>query len=249
MSNNQAKVDTLIVSDIHLGSPVTRGKECQDLINSFWDDQGGYKMKRLILLGDVFDTLNFDKFKPWEWGFVNLLRNISEADNGVEVVWMIGNHDIALDDLMFNMFGKKVYESYEWQVGNLKCFAMHGHQFDKWIRDYPVLTAIPYWIYSEMQKIDGRHHYLSRFFKELTKKLLKVNDELSSGMIKYLANHNLRADAVFCGHTHLPDIKCFEPEKICYYNSGCWTGMHAPNYITIDASGKVELHEYNKPLS
>ncbi|MFN4917762.1 MAG: hypothetical protein ACK5HH_09960, partial [Ignavibacteria bacterium] len=44
------EVDTLIVSDIHLGSEVSRSKQLLDVIKQF-------QFKRLILNGDVFDDL------------------------------------------------------------------------------------------------------------------------------------------------------------------------------------------------
>ena len=43
--------DTLLVSDIHLGSSITRLKELRSLL-----DLENYK--KLILLGDIFEELN-----------------------------------------------------------------------------------------------------------------------------------------------------------------------------------------------
>jgi metallophosphoesterase superfamily enzyme len=45
-------LDTLLVSDVHLGSEVSRARDALDLIQSL-------RYRRLILLGDIFSDLNF----------------------------------------------------------------------------------------------------------------------------------------------------------------------------------------------
>ncbi len=238
-------INTLILSDIHLGLEVTRVKECQELINSYKSGKK-YNFNRLILLGDTFNSMNLDLLRPWEWDFVNNLRLIAKPETEVEVVWITGNHDERLADLMTKMMDAKIYHQYQWQIADVKCFAIHGHQFDKWVRDYVLLSKIGYWFYDHIQKIDGPKHTFSRWLKEFSKKTLKVNDEISAGVATYLKQNKIQVDAVFCGHTHLEDKKCFNGGKICYYNSGCWTGLHAPSYITIDNQGKIEVREYDK---
>jgi metallophosphoesterase superfamily enzyme len=58
------EVDTLIVSDIHLGSEVSRSKQLLDVIKQF-------QFKRLILNGDVFDDLNFKRLSKSDWKFLS----------------------------------------------------------------------------------------------------------------------------------------------------------------------------------
>ena len=53
---NKIHIDTIIVSDIHLGSEVSRPSQVIDMLQS-------YKFNRLILLGDIFDDLNFRRLK------------------------------------------------------------------------------------------------------------------------------------------------------------------------------------------
>ena len=55
------EVDTIIVSDIHLGSEVSRSKQLLDTISHF-------DYKQLILNGDVFDDLNFKRLSKSDLG-------------------------------------------------------------------------------------------------------------------------------------------------------------------------------------
>jgi len=52
--NKKNKTHTLIISDFHLGSKVSRSKEAAELLNNL-------HFKKLILLGDIFEDLNFNR--------------------------------------------------------------------------------------------------------------------------------------------------------------------------------------------
>jgi predicted phosphodiesterase len=47
---------TLILSDFHLGSRVSRSKRAIELLKS-------YKFEKLILLGDIFESLDFNRLR------------------------------------------------------------------------------------------------------------------------------------------------------------------------------------------
>ena len=47
-----ATYDTIILSDIHLGSEVSRAQDALDVLQA-------YSYRRLVLLGDIFSDLNF----------------------------------------------------------------------------------------------------------------------------------------------------------------------------------------------
>src|SRR6185312_7924089 len=81
--------DTLIISDLHLGSDVSRAREaCQMIRNAVFH--------RLILLGDIFCDMNFGRLKKQHWHFLSMIRKLSNPKRGVEVVWVEGNHDRGL---------------------------------------------------------------------------------------------------------------------------------------------------------
>lgn len=240
----QVRLNTLIVSDVHMGSKVTRARELFELLKRFQISDHSYRFERLILLGDIFDDMNFRRLRKYEWKLLGLIRKMTDENSEVEVAWVRGNHDIELTDLMTHMVGTPIYEEYRWQVAGKRFLAMHGDQFDKWIVNFPVLSAIPTRIYDLIQKLDGPRHHLSRYLKDRSKKWLHINKAVARGILGYAQSRRLSLDAVFCGHTHLADAIHFEAENVWYYNTGCWTGSHPPTYVVIDERGEVGLYEY-----
>ncbi len=243
-SKSHAFIDSLIVSDVHMGSSVTRAGELYTHLNSYMISDHKYLFRRLILLGDIFDSMNFRRLRKYEWKILGLIRKMTHEKSKVEVVWVRGNHDLELIELMEHMVGVNVYEEYHWQVGGLNFLAMHGDQFDKWVLIHPLLVDIPIFIYETIQKLDGAHHTLSRFLKDKSKKWLRINEDVARGIIEYARGKYVGINGVFCGHTHLADATYFKDKKVWYYNSGCWTGKEPPTYITVGQDGSVSLEKY-----
>ena len=61
--------DTVIVSDLHLGSEISRAGEALDFLQSV-------RFKRLILLGDIFADLNFSRLTKEHWKFLGHIRKL-----------------------------------------------------------------------------------------------------------------------------------------------------------------------------
>src|SRR5262249_31296705 len=115
--------DTLILSDLHLGSEVSRAADATRVLKDII-------FRRLILLGDIFADLNFGRLKKEHWQFLGYIRKLSNPKRKVEVIWVEGNHDHGLTDVMSHLVGVKVYQEYAWYYAGQKHLAIHGHQFD-----------------------------------------------------------------------------------------------------------------------
>lgn len=243
LTDSPEPIHTLIVSDVHLGSRVSRAKECLELIESYRIDKRRWRFRKLILLGDIFDDLNFSRLDKYAWKLVSLFREITDEESNAEVVWVLGNHDELLVPLMAHLVGIKVHEEYEWEIAGRRYFAMHGQQFDKWIINYPNISKVPSWIYDLIQQLDGPKQRISRFVKEKSKTWLRINDSVARGIVNYASSKGKGIVAAFCGHTHIAEEIDFPENGIRYFNTGCWTGKHAPTYVTISIRGKVQLRE------
>src|SRR5215813_12291329 len=90
--------DTLIISDVHLGSEISRAQSALKLLKA-----GNFR--RLILLGDIFSDLNFRRLKKEHWEFLSCIRKLSNPRRRIEVVWVEGNHDHGLSNLMSHLVG------------------------------------------------------------------------------------------------------------------------------------------------
>jgi UDP-2,3-diacylglucosamine pyrophosphatase LpxH len=237
-------VDTLLVSDVHLGSRVSRAGSLLRLLRSLRESRHSWHFRQLVLLGDIFDGLNFNRLRKHAWQVMSTFREITDEESNARVVWVAGNHDYRLIELMAHLVGITVHEEYQWEVAGRRFLAMHGHQFDKWIIQYPTLSRIPGWFYDGIQALDGSSQRISRYVKEKSKKWLRINQNVADGIVKHAVALGTGIEVAFCGHTHMTEVIEFPEEGIIYYNSGCWTGKHNPNYITVTGSGQVAIHEY-----
>lgn len=228
MKKNKRKTHTLILSDLHLGTRVSRSREARELLKK-------YDFRKLILLGDIFDDLNFDNLRDDDWKFISLIGKISKTN---KVRWIEGNHDRNLAKIFGVMIGAKVYQVYKWQFGNKKYAAIHGHQFDHFWVNNVFLSFVADRIYHLIQLLDFSDQRVSRWVKRWSKGWLRLSGQVARRAIFYAKLR--RVDYIFCGHTH----KAMEERRknIYYYNSGCWTDVPS-TYITIDKDN-IDIHKY-----
>src|ERR1700733_2572471 len=142
-----AGYDTLILSDLHLGSEVSRAEEATRMLRE-------NHFRRLILLGDIFSDLNFRRLTKEHWKFLGYIRKLSNPKRGVEVIWVEGNPDQGLTEVMSHLVGVKVYEEYTWDFAGLHHLAIHGHQFDRFLVNNWLLSSVNTFLHLQLQKLD-----------------------------------------------------------------------------------------------
>ncbi|HEV2731250.1 MAG TPA: metallophosphoesterase family protein [Terriglobales bacterium] len=224
--------DTLILSDLHLGAGISRAREALHVLRES-------RYRRLILLGDIFADLNFGRLKKEHWKFLGFIRKLSNPKRNVEVVWVEGNHDHGLTEIMSHLVGIRVYQEYRWNYRGLRHIAVHGHQFD----DFSVNNVhLSYWFgtvfYMQLQKWDSKSKTLTRFLDRLNTRWLRLSTKVAEGALAYARHH--KAARIFCGHTHAALHR--QLQEVHYFNCGSWIDAH-PTYITVDEQG-VQIHEY-----
>ncbi len=218
--------DAIILSDLHLGSMNCRVKELNSFLTSIKD--GGLSTRRLILNGDVFDSIDFRRLKKNHWKILSILRSMSDE---IEILWIVGNHDGPID-FISHLLGLEVKEEYEFESGEKKILCLHGHRFDQFIEDYPVTSWIADQLYRILQKID-RSHRFAKFAKKSSKTFLRCAIQIEQKAIEY---SQTKADIVCCGHSHMATV------GKNYFNSGCWTEKPC-HYLTV-LNGNIELINY-----
>ena len=231
-SCNTQSYDTLILSDLHLGADMSRAREALRVLQ-----QNQYR--RLILLGDIFADLNFGRLKKEHWKFLGFIRKLSNPKRKVEVVWVEGNHDHGLTEIMSHLVGVRVYQEYQWEYQGLRHIAVHGHQFDGFVvSNVRVSYLIGTLLYLQLQKWDSKNKTLTRFLDRLGTRWQRLSEKVADGALAHARHHP--AARIFCGHTHAAMHK--RENGIDYYNCGGWIDAH-PTYITVGEEG-VEIHEY-----
>jgi UDP-2,3-diacylglucosamine pyrophosphatase LpxH len=225
-------LDTLLISDVHLGSEVSRAQDALDLLRSV-------SFRRLILLGDIFSDLNFRRLTGEHWRFLSYIRKLSNPKRKIEVVWVEGNHDKGLSKVMSHLVGLPVYQRYAWEYEGKRHLAIHGHQFDRFVSRDLLISRIGEFIYYEIQKLEGNEKAVSRYLDRLNTRWLRLCTKVSSGAISYARQGGI--DRMFCGHTHV--AMHLEQDGIEYYNTGAWINPTA-TYIAVGSEG-VHIHEYD----
>jgi UDP-2,3-diacylglucosamine pyrophosphatase LpxH len=224
-------INTFIASDVHLGSEVSRSDVLLKELKK-------YSFKRLILLGDIFEDLNFTRLKNKHWEFLSYIRKLSNEKKTVEVVWIAGNHDELLIDVMDHLLVISISKEYIWEYNSQKYLAIHGHQFDSFIVNNKLLSDFATIFYKFFQRIDKKNHKFSRAIKRMSKAWLRVSEEIAQKALVYGKTKGV--DYVFCGHSH----QVFKRREggITYMNTGCWTDIPS-HYIIIDESGVITTKE------
>jgi len=226
--------DTIIISDLHLGSEVSRASAAMRMLKAA-------SFNRLILLGDIFSDLNFGRLKKEHWRFLGYIRKLSNPKREIEVVWVEGNHDHGLSQVMSHLVGIRVYQEYTWEFDGIRHLAIHGHQFDRFLTRNAPLSRVLSGLHLALQKFSFGKKRMIGFLERFDTAWLRLSAKVASGALVHGKSKN--AQRVFCGHTH--QALSVKGDGVEYYNSGSWTQENA-TYIAIDHQG-VRVIEYSDP--
>lgn len=222
------KTHTLIISDLHLGSKVSRSKKATTFLKNF-------QFKKLILLGDMFESLDFGHLRESDWKFLSIVGEISKKK---KVIWVEGNHDQGIIQIFANLTNSRVKKTYSWKYQGKRYLAMHGHQFDNFLIDNEFLGFIANQAYNMLQLVDFKDKRMSRFVKGKSKGWLRLSTKVANRALLYAKLKGI--DYIICGHTHKTLRK--KSGNTRYYNCGCWTDVPS-GYITIDKD-KIKVNKY-----
>jgi UDP-2,3-diacylglucosamine pyrophosphatase LpxH len=153
--------DVIIISDLHLGSEISRACEAIELLRSL-------SFRKLILLGDIFCDLNFRRLNKEHWRFLSYIRKLSNPKRGVDVVWVEGNHDCGLAEVMSHLVGVPVYKEYSWEAAGERYLAIHGHQFDNFIiKNHLFIDGVASSAYLTLKKPSSKGKRIARMIDKL----------------------------------------------------------------------------------
>jgi UDP-2,3-diacylglucosamine pyrophosphatase LpxH len=225
-------LDAVILSDIHLGSDNCQARRVCQLLERIHD--GELTTSRLILNGDVFDSIDFRRLHKSHWKALSLIRKLSDS---VDIIWVCGNHD-GNAELISHLLGVTVQEDHVLESGSQRILVLHGHVFDEFIDNHPILTWVGDTAYKLLQWLD-RTHSFAKWAKRGSKTFLRCARRIEEGSVELARRRD--CTSVCCGHTHVASARTDQP--IPYYNSGCWTELPG-SYLTV-ANGAVSLHTFD----
>ncbi|MBN2789311.1 MAG: UDP-2,3-diacylglucosamine diphosphatase [Candidatus Delongbacteria bacterium] len=215
------------ISDVHLA--LDREKDTIDRKNKllsfleYIEDEAS----KIVFAGDLFDFW-------FEWYYVipgfhfDLFSKFKEMiKNGIEIVYLTGNHDFHLSDFLTKEIGMNcIDETYTFEVGEKKFFVAHGDGYAKVDSGYRFLKKILRSKISNFLFKTLIHPDLGILFAKLTSgssrkyrtiDRSKWRDEyLDFAKTKFMENFNY----VILGHLHDPVIE--EVNGNFYLNTGDW---------------------------
>lgn len=231
-------MDTIIVSDVHLGNRRSNEKDFRGLLNYIMSND---EIRGVILNGDIFDMAYAEK-EEIENG--TTVKKVNEVAETRYVRYNTGNHDIARMDIGLELdgFGEKTF----FYSGGKKFLTMHGHQFDR-VQIKPVL------------------HYMCRKKKKNGNLIDFLADEQQKGKgllescVKYLTGKEVprvlprikicdysKEEPEKCDYRFR---KCFEKKSSKYGLSGGFCGHSHVPYVSRDGrtanSGSWMSNEYH----
>src|ERR1035437_3413841 len=143
--------DAIIISDLHLGADICQANPLAAFLENLLEPPVDQRRPaRLIINGDVFDSIDFRRLKKNHWKVLSLIRHLSDK---LEVIWIAGNHD-GPADIISQLLGVTVVDHYILHSGTQKILIIHGHAFDDFIEEHPILTWLADGIYWALQKVD-----------------------------------------------------------------------------------------------
>lgn len=219
-----------IISDIHIGSQACNSDAILEVLDNI-------DTELLVINGDLFDSFDGRLVKK-QWKILSKIRKLSDD---IEIVWVTGNHDESNPELIASLIGVQLVPEYRFSFNGKKVICIHGHIWDKFITDHPILTNIADYIYQIFQKLD-KQHKIARWLKHTSKAFLRNKDIIRTKALEYCNQEEY--DIIMCGHTHFAEehINLPIPGEYrggVYYNSGCFT-ENPCSYIVMK-DNKIEI--------
>ncbi len=166
-------LDAIVISDLHLGSENCQAKALIQFLGDISD--GTLNTRRLILNGDVFDSIDFRRLKKTHWKVLSLLRKMSDQ---LEIIWINGNHD-GPAEVISPLLGVEVRDELVLISDDKRILFHHGHRFDRFLDDHPIITAVADFGYRLLQKIDSTHT-VARTAKAKSKTFLRCLEQIET---------------------------------------------------------------------
>jgi len=240
------KIKSLFISDLHLGNV---NSQASKVLNVFKE----YEFENLFIVGDFIDMTSMKRKFYWHKDHFTVIQKILRLSRkGVNVIYIIGNHDSYVRHLIENdrinlgditICNEYIYKS----IKGEKIYITHGDQFDGFILTHPFL----YWmgdkayeisikinkIYNIFRKIFGYNYWsLSQYLKTKVKNVIQFVSEYEKWANIKIKEKN--CDSILMGHTH-----CAKIIDGKYYNTGDF--VESFTYIIEQPNGDMLLKKCN----
>ena len=248
-SKPTARYKTVFISDVHLGTPDSKAKECIDFLKRI-------RCEKLVLNGDIIDgwhlkRKNGDSWRDAHTKFVRtVLKKMEKEDT--EVIYLRGNHDDIIGRFLpFEIGGLKVANEYIHETPQGKYLVVHGDGFDAVTtkcKAVAVLGSVGYdlllrinRLYNRWRAWRGKEYYsLSKDIKGRVKMAVGFLGRFEDQLQEFARVRH--CVGVICGHVHTPNDRTIG--SVHYLNSGDW--VESLTAIVEPSPGEFRVVEYKQ---
>jgi UDP-2,3-diacylglucosamine hydrolase len=236
---------TYFFSDVHLGlgsKEDDRRKE-QRLIRFL--DMVKHDGSALFILGDLFDYW-FEYKSVVPKGYFRLLAKFAELRNrGIQISYVVGNHDFWLKDYLVDELGIKIHaEPIVETMGGKKFYLHHGDGLLKNDAGYRLLKRVlrsKFNIFFFSLLHPDLTSWIARWSSKKSRAYTSKKSFESNDMIEFAKKKIGEGfDVVMMGHNHQSQFR--ELGKGVYVNLGDW--IHENTYAVFDGS-KIQLKKWS----
>ena len=242
MSKSTLNVRSVILSDVHLGTPHCKADEVTHFLKHT-------RCERLILNGDIIDGWRLTRDGQWTRAHTRFVRRILTLvqKRDTEVVYLRGNHDDFLARLIPMQFDRlSLVEDHILETAQGRYLVLHGDVFDGVVKNMVILAHLGDMgyafllklnrAYNWFRKLRGKEYFsLSQAIKAKVKQAVSFIGKFEDQIAALARDRGCRG--VICGHIHTPADKMIG--DIHYLNSGDW--VESLTAIVEHHDGRFEL--------
>ena len=247
------KYQTVIVSDLHLGTKDSKAEEFLEFIEKHPTDL-------LILNGDIIDGWALNRGSKWKKYHTKIISKLLKLSNKTKIIWIRGNHDEFIQEFIGSHFGNieikedhilEFSEHIEYDTWKRKCYYIfHGDVIDIFITKYKWLSKIGAVGYDFALTLN-RWYNTYRKWRNLPYQ--SISQKIKGGVkaaTNYINDFETTAlsmatkkgcNGVICGHIHQPEDRMIDGKR--YINSGDW--IENMSAILIDNTGIITIYKHS----
>lgn len=221
-TDDQRRVRSIFVSDLHLGSRFSRVELLLDLLQH-------HSPEYLYLVGDIVDGWCLKRKWHWPESYDRLLDRLLElAANGTTICFTPGNHDEFFRRFLFANDTVSIRNEFiHHTADNRRLMILHGDRFDdietnaRWLSfagciGYEIILRVDYWCNWMLRQLNIRTRRISQQLKRRVKLAIQFLSNFEHRAKQHARDQ--QCDAVICGHVHFPTLT--HTDDVLYINLG-----------------------------
>jgi UDP-2,3-diacylglucosamine pyrophosphatase LpxH len=238
-------VRTVILSDVHLGTPDSKATEVNHFLRHV-------RCAKLILNGDIIDGWQLRRGGSWTKAHTRFVRIVLKKleKRDTQVVYVRGNHDDILSSFLpLDFENLSIVEDHVHEGSRGRYLVVHGDLFDTVTKNFVFLAHLGDWGYRALLRLNrlynawrawrGKDYWsLSRAIKARVKEAVSHISKFEDHIAQLARQRG--CVGVMCGHIHTAADKSIG--GVHYLNSGDW--VESLTAIVEHWDGRYELIHY-----